>query len=173
MKSKSLDLNQLLIKTEEKRQQELGELKSCSKQLSELVVEENFIVNKTMRNSYATSFTPYSEMIIRGEPLIYQGGFTSKLVLKVTPENKNIPIKTLNFEGSSSVRAGDYISAKIPRYEEKRVEGRCLSGCFKREQIFYLDREFNLTESAIEISVLSEKGQDIAKSIDYKKFRKG
>jgi len=172
----SIDLTQILEKAEEQRQQEIKKLKSCSKPLHELVVEERFIVDDVIAKSYPTSFAPYSEMIIGGESHIYSGGFTSKLVLKVTPDSKDVPVRTLNFEGFSIVKLGDYISAKIPRYEEKRIKrGIGANHPFMQDLVFYFDREFNATESAIELSIRSKYDEVLRRewAVDYEKFRKG
>ena len=48
-------------------------------------------------------------------------GGGSRLMLEVQPEDdKNIPVKTLYFMGSSTVRAGNHISAKVLRHREKK-----------------------------------------------------
>ena len=156
----------------EKIRQELEDLKSRSKPLYELVATENFTVNEVVGESYRTSFTPTSEMIIGGRSREYQGGYTSNLVLKVTPDNKKIPVRTLNFDGFSAVRAGDYISAQIPRYEEKRaLVGLSYSD---RDQMFYLDRDFKPEESAIELILLSKRRKVLRtdRAVNYKKFVK-
>lgn len=149
-------------------------MKALSKQLHELVVEERFIVNDVIAKSYQTSFTPNAEVIYGGYSHVYKGSFISKLVLKVSPDSKDVPVKFLNFEGFSIVKAGDYISAKIPRYEEKKVEGGCSISFCRRERIFYSERKFNPIESAIELAILSndEKILRRDRAVDFERFVK-
>lgn len=172
MKSQKLDMNKIMQDAEEKRQQEIADLESRSKHLYELVATENFTVDEVVAESYATSFTPH--MMIGGRSPVYRGGFTSKLVLKVSADNQDVPVTTLNFDGLSVVKAGDYISAQIPRYEEKRVGTGFHSGPHDRDRIFYFDRDFNPEESAIELALLSTDGNVLRRdrSVNYKSFIK-
>jgi hypothetical protein len=174
MESQELDMNKIMQNFEEKRQQEIADLESRSKQLYELVATENFTVDEVVAESYATSFTSHSEMRSGGSSPVYRGGFTSRLVLKVSPDNQDVPVRTLSFEGLSVVRAGDYISAQIPRYEEKRVGSGFHSGPYDRDRVFYFDRNFNSEESAIELALLSEDGNvlRIDRAVNYKNFVK-
>ncbi|MEA3248609.1 MAG: hypothetical protein U9Q73_02790 [Nanoarchaeota archaeon] len=170
MKSQKLDMD----KTGGERQKEIADLKSRSRHLYELVATENFTVDEVVAESYATSFTPNSKMILGGRFPVYRGGFTSKLVLKVSPDNQNVPVTTLNFNGISVVKAGDYISAQIPRFEEKRVGAGLHSGPYERDRVFYLDRDFNPEESAIELALLSTDRNVLRRdrSINYESFVK-
>lgn len=174
MKCRTLDLNKILIEAEERRQQELKDLKSRSKPLCDLVVSENFTVNEVMGESYVTPshFNSFFEIIPGATPHVYSGSLTSKLVLKVTPDNQDIPVRSLNFDGNSSVRPGDYINAKIPKYKEKKVIPNCSGSCFSQDHIFYFDRDFNPEESAIELTILSEKGKRTDRAVNYKDFMK-
>jgi len=174
MKSQKLDMNKIMQDAEEKRQQEIADLESRSKKLYELVATENFTVDEVVAESYATSFTPHSEMRFGGSSPVYRGGFTSRLVLKVSPDNQDVPVTTLNFDGLSVVKAGDYISAQIPRFEEKRVGTGFHSGPYDRAKIFYFDRGFNPEESAIELALLSPDGNVLRRdrSVNYKSFVK-
>ncbi len=144
------------------------EIESRSKPLHELVVTENFTVKDVVAESYRTLFAQ-SELIGKPSP-VYEAGFTSKLVLKVSPDNP-IPVRTLNFAGVSIVRAGDYISAKIPKYEEKRVASSHV-GPYYRDKVVYCDRDFNPEESAIELSILSKDGRVLRRdrAVNYKRF---
>ena len=174
MKSEELNLKKIIQDAGKKRQKEIADLESRSKSLQELVVIENFTVNEIIAESYATSFTPRSERVIGGKSSIYEGGFTSRLVLKVSPYNQDIPVKTINFDGFSTVMVGNHISAKIPKYEEKKI-ARDLhfpSGPYSRDRIFYFDRDFNPEESAIELAILAEDGTVLRKdrAINYKIF---
>ena len=175
MKKQEIDLNKMLIEGEQKRKEEIKDLESRSNNLYELLVEEDFNVNEVIAETYAISFTQYPDLILSSErPLVYHGGFTSRLVLKVTPENKDTPIRTLNFEGFSPVKAGDYISAQILRYKEEKVSSGFYSGPFDKERVFYFDREFNQEESAIELTLISAKWKvlRIDRAVDYQKFIK-
>ena len=174
MKSQKFDMNKIMQDVEEERQQKIADLESRSKKLYELVATENFTVNEVVAESYATSFTPHSEMMIGGSSPVYRGGFTSRLVLKVSPDNQDVPITTLNFDGFSVVRVGYYISAQIPRFEEKRVGTGFHSGPYNRDKVFYFDRAFNPEESAIELALLSADGNVLRRdrSVNYKSFVK-
>ena len=155
-------------------QQQIAKLKSKSKQLYELVSTENFNVDDVVAKSYATSVTPQSEMIIGGRSPHYNTGFTSQLVLKVTPINSQVPIKTLNFHGFSIVKAGDRISASIPKYRKEELGGEGYVKPFNRAEIIYYDRDFNSEESAIELALLSADGKILRrdKAVDYENFVK-
>ncbi len=85
----------------------IEDLESRSKELYELLFLEKFTVKKVIATSHPTSFIT-SEVIGVRLPT-YEGGFISKLILEVTPENYNIPIRILNFNGYSIVKRDDYI----------------------------------------------------------------
>ncbi len=151
-------------------QEEIVDLESRSKQLYELVVTEKFTVLDVIAESDGTSFIPFSGIRIDEEIPVYNGGLTSRLVLEVLPDNPDVPVRTLTFNGFSIVRAGDYISAKIPRYEEKEV-GNGLD--YRVGEILYLDRAFKPEECAIELAILSDgtiKRRD--RAVNYKYFVK-
>ncbi|RLE39592.1 hypothetical protein DRJ17_00140 [Candidatus Woesearchaeota archaeon] len=172
MRSQKIDLDKIMKDGEKKRQKEIEDLESRSKPLSELIVTENFSVDEVVSESYVTSFTPYSEMVFGGKPPVYKGGFTLRLLLRVSPENPDIPIRTLIFDGVSVVRVGDCISAKIPKYEKKRIYSGFHSGPCDRDRVFYLDRDFNPEESAIELALISADGKVLRRdrAINYKNF---
>ena len=174
MKSQRLDINSIMRDAEKKREQEIRDFESRSKHLYELVATENFTVDEVVAESCATSFTPDSEMRFGGSSPVYNGGFTSRLVLKVSPNNQDVPITALNFDGLSVVKAGDYISAQIPRFEEKRVGTEFLSESYDRDRVFYFDRDFEPEESAIELTLLSADGNVLRRdrSVNYKSFVK-
>jgi len=174
MKNLEVNMEKIIQDAEKKRQQEISDLESRSKKLYELVATENFTVDEVIAESYATSFTPYSEMMIGGRSPVYRGGFTSRLVLKVSPDNQDVPVATLNFDGISVVKAGDYIAAQIPKFEEKRVETGFHSGPYNKDRVFYFDRSFNPEESAIELTLISPYGDVLRRdrSVDYKNFVK-
>lgn len=151
----------------------LKEIEALSKPLHTLVIAEKFTVDDVVAESYATSFTPSSERRIGGRSPVYSGGFSSSLVLQVTPYNPGVPVKILNFKGISAVRAGDVISAQIPRYEEKRF-GFGIRNDYDQGSVFYLDREFKPEESAIELAILSDAGKVLRRdrAVNYKLFVK-
>ena len=60
-------------------------------------------------------------MLYGGHSPVYSGGCDTHLILKVKPENKEIPIHTLTFQGFSIVKGEDYICAKNPAYEEHSI----------------------------------------------------
>ncbi|MEJ2267997.1 MAG: hypothetical protein P8X70_02890, partial [Nanoarchaeota archaeon] len=135
---------------------------------------EEFTVLEVVAKSRAISFTPHSEMRFGGNSPVYRGGFTSRLVLKVSPDNQDVPITTLNFEGFSIVKAGDYISAQIPKFSEIRVETGFYSRPCNIDKVFYLDRDFNSEESAIELALLSTDRKVLRRdrAVNYKNFEK-
>lgn len=169
MNELKLNLRKKMPDFKKMNEQEMKKLESKSKKLNELIVSENFIVEEVISESYATSFTPKSEMVLGGYSPSYSVGHTSRLVLKVSPDNKEIPVQTLNFSGSSIIKAGDYISAKIPKYKKSKY-----NGLFKKEKTFYFDRDFNSEESVIELALLSENEEVLRKdrSVDYRNFIK-
>jgi len=174
MEGQKIDINKILQNTKKTRERKINDLESKSKQLFELVVIENFIVDDVISESYGTFFTPTSERRFGGPSPIYNGGFTSRLILSVSPKNKEVPILTLNFDGFSIVKSGDYISAKIPRYKKNKID--CGFNIFPESNYkeFYFDRGFNLEEFPIELSLLSENGNILRRdrSINYTDFIK-
>lgn len=96
----------------EEKEEEFQELKKISKNLCDLVFTQDFNVDEVTSNSYATLFKPYSEIVDGGKSPLYPGGYESKLILKVTPLDKDSPIRLLQFDGFSIVRAGDHIFGK-------------------------------------------------------------
>ena len=174
MESKVIDLGKMVAEGLKKREKEIKYLESHSKELSDVVITEKFTVDEVIAQSYAKSFTPDSERVMGGISPVYKGGFTSRLIIQVSPDNQNVPVKTLNFEGISPIKTGDYISAQIPRYEERRVDNDHYFSGRRGYDIFYLDRDFNPEESAIELALLSEDGRVLRRdrSVKYQKFLK-
>lgn len=172
------DLKKRIDCIEKERQKEIKDLESRSKKLYELIASENFTVNAVIAESYATTYTPHSEIVFGGKSPVYHGGLTSRLILTVTPDNENTPVRKLTFDGISAVRGGDRISAKMPKYEEKFV-GPSISMLLQRNahnihRAFYLDRSFNTEESAIELAILSDDRKILRtdRAVDYKDFIK-
>ena len=172
MAGKKLDLDKIMQDAKAKRIQELSDLQAHSKELYELVATEYFTVDDVVGESYSTSFTPDTEIVLGGSSRVYSAGFISKLVLRVSPDNHDVPVKTIHFDGFSGVRVGDYICAKIPRYDEKRVgiDPRFID----KERVFYFDRVFHSEESAIELTLLSAGGNVLRRdrSVNYDYFVK-
>ncbi|MBI5804190.1 hypothetical protein HY450_03025 [Candidatus Pacearchaeota archaeon] len=140
-------------------------LSSGSRPLHELVVSVNFIVHDVVAQTHGTSFTPTSEWMIGGSSPVYWGGFTSSIILKVSPDDRDIPVRELTFDGFSPIRAGDYISAKIPRYEEKKFSENLHS----KGKTLYFDRDFKEEERAIELAIISD-GRVVRtdRAVDYR-----
>lgn len=167
------DIDEIMKDVEKKKQEEIADLESRSKQLYELVVTENFAVDEVIGYSNTTSITPRSGRVFGEAPPTYSGGYKSKLVLEVTPDNESIPVKTLIFDGHSIVKAGDYISAQIPRYEEKKIRpGFFNEPRLTKSKTVYIDRDFKEEESAIELTILSEDGKVLRRdrAVNYKTF---
>lgn len=152
----------------------IADLESRSKKLSDLVVTERFIVLSAVGETSRAIFAPSSEIVIGGNSPAYGGGFTTRLALNVSPENRGLPIHTLIFEGFSGVRSGDHILAQIPRYEERVVNLLFNSNPYNNTRNFYLDRAFRPTETAIELSIHSSDDTVILRtdrSIDYSFYK--
>ena len=84
--------------------------------------------------------------------------------------------RTLIFYCISVVRAGDYISARIPKCREEIAHDSNifdLPSTYNRS--FFFDREFNQVESAIELIILSKNGSKVLrrdKAVLYNNFAK-
>ena len=170
------------LKREEKaKEEELKFLISCSKPLSDLVVEEKFLIENVLSETHGTFYAP--SLVSGGRSPVHEMGYISILHLEVLPISENIPIRKLNFKGFSTLRVGDYISVKIPRYEEKIIRTGILSenrfnsqlrlgGNNLAKRTFYLDREFKAQESAIEINILSVEDTTlrVERAVDYFRF---
>jgi hypothetical protein len=167
-----LDVDEMIQDSMKTEKQEIADLESRSKELHERIATENFTVNSIIARTRPTSFTINSEMVMGARSPTYEGGFTSQLVLKVSPDNKNIPIKSIIFNGFSIIKAGDYIAAQILKYETEIITPRYSGNGNKR--FFYIDRDFNIEEDAIELALLSEDGSILRKdrSINYRNFTK-
>jgi len=152
---------------------------SRAKPLHELVTEEYFSVREVLSQTSSTSFTPNSEMIFGGRSPEYQGGYTSDLVLGVISRD-NLPITSLRFKGISAVRRGDFILAKIPRYEEAKSfrhlgESICGGEDDLTKTVYLPRQEYNAEEEAIEIQIIETKHMQrlrTDRSVNYQKFAK-
>ncbi len=148
-----LDLREIYKGAEDQRNKRIAELERISKPLHELVFSENFRIIDVIGESYPTSYSPMPHM--GGSSPTHDTGFTSRLTLDVDPEDKDIAVKTLKFDGFSIVRAGDYVTAKIPRYKEEIVKGGFYAG-YSNERVFYLERSFEPVEFAIELVIFGD-----------------
>jgi len=150
-------------------------------ELYRIIVTEKFTVNEVVAEYYTADITPHSEMIFGGISHSYEGGYISELELEVSPDNPNVPIKTLIFHGCSPVKVGDYISAKIPKFEEKRAGTEFPSDEVPYSKIEdipqkiditpiynnikglinegHIDIHYNPKEIAIELAILSSDGK--------------
>ena len=167
------EIASILLNNEKKREKELADLRARSRPLHELVVSEYFNVKEVISHAGATSFTPHSEMRMGGRSPVYDGGFTSELVLKVLPQNAGVPVRTLNFEGFSAVRAGDKILARIPRYGQEELDQPMFGNRFERpREVLYFDRKFEEKECAIEIGILGSSKEVLRtdRAVGYGKF---
>jgi hypothetical protein len=158
-----IDGNDLEKKLKSAYEQEREELLRKSKPLQDLLFIEHFYVpNSTIQESYNTSFTPTSELIIGGNNTQYNAGLLFKTIIDVEPQYDDIPIKKLHFCSSSIVKKGDYISALIPRFTEKKMGYLKYNPNIK--EVFYFDRLYNEIEHPIELLIHSnDKQKDVIK----------
>jgi hypothetical protein len=161
-------------KVMETRKKEINDLKSRSKSLSELIFSEKFKVCGVSCETYSTSVT--TQIIAGGRSPSYGAGFTSRLLLKVEPYDKNINVKEIVFDGYCPVLAGSDISALIPKYNKKMLNINPvmdrLCGFGDENKVFYLDRDYKEKENAIQINILSKK-EDILglyKGVNFRDF---
>ncbi len=146
------------------------------KELSDLVFQERFIVEEVLCDTYATSIASPSRI---GGPASdsQQTGYRVFVDLTVKAVDATIPVQKLMFNGYSAVRAGDTIDAKIPRYRSERnvdysgsYEGATLD---LPRLLSYFDREYNPSEIAVELQILSSDGKKVLRterSVLYKTF---
>ena len=157
----------------EQRAEEESRIKSLSKPLHELVVERVFDVQYVLGQSY-----PHTD------DSLHTSGFSSSLVLEVTPRmNNHIATRKLIFEGNTPAIKGSIIKAKIPMYDEHKIQdgidGFSMNawdfGPRKIINPYYLSRpEFKEQESAIEITLVDVYGNHLRsdRSVDYGKYQK-
>src|SRR3989338_1710188 len=149
-------------------------LKEKSKPLKDLVVSEIFevlMVNQYTENMIVSHFDYHTPI---GAIPTSEAGCKSKIIIKVKPlsrDPKNI-IDTLLFDGFAHIVGENYITAKIPRYEEKIS---LLATSLIRPNIddyLFFDRAFKKEERAIELILLGKLMNPIAeyRSADYAKY---
>ena len=173
----------------------------------DLVLSEEFNVKGVCTRAHETSIAPSSEFVIGGKIPMYNGGFTLTTILDVTdrhagrPVFPRLPVIKINFAGLSPVRAGDIISAKIPKYETWIIQERTVpllgtsQALYKEDDKFYallrssdieggcnigsgerlhINREFKPEERAIELSILDSNMRvlRVDRAIDYDRYQK-
>jgi len=184
------------------------------KSLNDFIKDEKFLVEKVVCNSekikLVLDFNVYNEYggvtntvdpKDRGayDPEAFEpdenkmhsmdGGYITTNTLTVIPLNKNCPIRTLTFEGYTPIIGGNIISAKVLKYFLHTFSSSARSRTSEfglRDKIVCIERPYNSTESALEISLhkksinyfinrifktsLEEKTIRVDKSIEYKKY---
>lgn len=164
----------------ERSERELDDLKIRSKKLSELVVEKLFYVGNVLSQSFANKVSPISEIQIGGRSPSYDTGYSQHIELEVYPVD-NVNTRKIIFNGNSIVNGGDLILAKIPLYETKEVYSGYISVFDYSESTkkFFLPRDFEEQEMAIEIGILDSKNYKhskipgrIERSVEYSNFFK-
>ncbi len=131
---------------EERENKEREDLERISKPLHELVVEARFRVQQVTSQCYSTEFTPSSESRIGGTSPVYSGGYTIQTNLDVISDDSQVPVKKLIFAGITSVRKGDNILARIPRYDKIRK-----FWMNDEDESYHVPREYRELEQAMEI----------------------
>ena len=155
---------------EKHRKKLAADLEAKSKHLYELTKTEDFYVDDVTCQSYMTHVRPVSEIVIGGRSPSYKSGFTSRLTLRVTPSDTKIPVKLLYFDGFSVVKKGERIAAIMAVYKTEELD----QFMGQRPVEYYLPRDFNEEEQAIEIMTLN--GSIVTRrdrSVDYNRFQKG
>ncbi len=137
-----------------KEQEAIKSLQLSAKSLSELVLEESFIVNHIEVSFDSKDISPVLAMNIPGDNSSYSSGYISQSILNVSPENESVPVKKLVFCGNSAVRGGDLILARIPFSKFIKPS----SFIYSNFRPFYAPRELNPEEEAIAIKILSRDG---------------
>lgn len=159
-----------------RRMKKADKLKLESRSLHELVVSQNFLVERVLLKSDCRSIPSKSESVLEENNSI-ELGYNSRLILSVTPQkNDNILVRTLYFDGISEVKSGDRISADIVRYREERIDlDSDIIGpdwnpfSNPNHLLFYLDRDFKEKEDAIELSIFPNSSQNNLNTI--RKYR--
>lgn len=141
-----------------------NDVRANAKPLSELIFLERFTIDDVLTTFQTTLISPQSEMRIGGKVRNYNGGFTSRTTLDVVPQDDSLPVRRLTFSGFSSLKAGDIISAQIPRYfEHGAIKEFGPGGLFDHVEgtTFYTDRDYRPDEIAIELNLLDSDGESL------------
>lgn len=91
------------------------------KSYEELVVTISGLVKGVIGKSMSMSHTPASEMMIGGSSPAYDTGYKNSLEIDFLPEDKEIPVRKLIFNGNSPIIAGNNIVAYIFAGTTERV----------------------------------------------------
>lgn len=153
-------------------EERFARLRSQKKSLAELVLEGRFNVTGVEVAFSRTSSISQSETLIGGPVVSDDSGYTALSILNVLPEVYfEVPIRKLIFYGNSSVRAGDFVLAKIPCYQEIRSP---ISFPEFAKETFYIPRKFKRDEEAIKLSIISSDKRVLREelSANYPKYQK-
>ena len=148
-------LEDVEAKINENRKRELKNLQARAKPLHELVITQEFVVTNITSQSYATSITPISEVMIEGLSPKYSGGFRVQTVLDVQPTAYGVPVRTILFSGYTPVRSGELVRVSMPCYEKLKP-----SLSYDDTQEYYVPRALTKLEQALEI-VIVYGGHDV------------
>ena len=159
-------------KADKKAKEHDKNLRKRGKQLYELLVQQDFVVESYVgTGKYHSIVTDPGSM--GGPPGRSQRtGYSRTLEITVEPINnkKEVPVKTLVFYGDTQIRPGDTIRATIPCY--KKEEFRSLPPHL-RDRGVYIRRDLGEKEEAIQLELLVNGkvvGTEI--SVHYKKYQK-
>ncbi len=172
LQSKS-EIDKALARIQKEEEEIRKDLEARAKPLYELTHEETFEVEEVIQESYENTVYPMSEWRAGSGSGGYAAGYSVNARLNVKPIDLRISVKTLNFKGSTAVRAGDTICALISRYES-HICAKDFDDCTP-SNVLYTDREYRQNEEAIEIKILNvarEKVIRTERSINYSKFIK-
>lgn len=151
------------------------ELQGKSKDIIDLVFEEYFIVNEVLCRAEEVSISHIDgNTMLGGRVPTHNAVYVFSTELTVKPGNNDIPIKKLEFLGYSAAKAGDQIWARIPRYVIEKVSRETRHRYDSGIETFYLDRDWNEKENAIEITILDDnlKNARIERAINFRNFYK-
>ncbi len=137
--------------------------KEKRKPLTDFIHEEDFEVVYITEENYGTH-SIVGEMVIGGRNLTRDGGYITLATIEVKPK-RDIPIKTLEFRGHTSIKKGDRIIARVLRYDA-RMDFEDGSNVYDDGiENVYSDRDYKEKESAIEIKNITQ-GR-LEKAVDY------
>lgn len=151
------------------QRKESDELRSRSRPLYSLVVEGTFYVESVRVPQRAHTIYPEERAIGGPAHSGHNAGISAQTILGVRAWGANLPVTQLTFRGYSAARKGDRVHARIPCYEEE------IAPDASQDKV-YLPRQLRDKESAIELQILEEHGDGVARteqSVEYEKFVKG
>jgi hypothetical protein len=156
-------------------------LRSQAKELYELLITGEFKVGDIRTESYASRFTPTSEIMVGGTSPSYDTGMNLTHRIEVIPRSKNVKgIEVLTFEGALNINPGSIVNATVPLYRMVTEDGIEIQGTgwpFIKSKKFYLPRKPGKEEVAIELVVPFVSGRSnynhTFRSCDWRKYQKG